>query len=500
MAIFDWSLQTVQRSAGDSAVAMAAYRSGNCLRDHRTGVEHDFTHRRNIYAEIVMPEDVTAPALDNPNSRSELRSRLWNAAEGAEGRKNSVTAREILVALPHELPRDRRLALARAYAGHIARRFGVVVDIAVHPPSRAGDRRNWHCHMLFTTRRVGSGFAFGPKTRELDAAATGGPIIKHLREKWADFVNLMLMDVGSSAAIDHRSLADRGITRAPDRHIGPQATNLARKLRSKAARLVKEAADLERDALTVLWPRPALAEVLGEAVGWEDAWVAHARVAEQAAREASARAEAAEKLELPASSEKAAARPEQASFPTLHISIIEEGDITPIVHRVRPMAANAAPAAHVPDLPVVRPVTAAPVALPDEVGPDPFPTCRPVPEFRSRPAGLRVDIVDEGDIPDDILAAAVRAAAEAKAERERGASREDGPLARKPAPSPVIPSDIVPSVGQVGRDPNGSGRVARGLPPGPEASKAPGSGKAAGKRRVTPSAKPRNTRGGRDGR
>ena len=419
VAIFDWSLQTVQRSAGGSAVAMAAYRSGNCLRDHRTGVEHDFTRRRDIHAEIVMPEDVTAPALDNPNSRSELRSRLWNAAEAAEGRKNSVTAREILVALPHELPRDQQLTLARAYAGHIARRFGVVVDVAVHPPSRTGDRRNWHCHMLFTTRRVGSGFAFGPKTRELDAASTGGPIIKHLREKWADFVNLMLMDLGSSAAIDHRSLADRGIMRAPDRHIGPQRTNLARKLRGKAARLVKEAADLEQEALTVLWPRPALAEIIGEPVEWERTWVAHARVVEQAAREAAARAKALEESKPLAPPAKTAAQTKSTRPVIFDIDIIDEGEVAPIIHRDRPRASNAASPARVVDPPVVRPVLPISSVVANDVGSGTAPASLSTSNSLPRPAKLTVTVMDEGDLDGDRLAAAIRTAAMKPVQEER---------------------------------------------------------------------------------
>jgi len=93
---------------------------------------------------------------------------------------------------------------------------------------------------------------FGKKTRELDAAATGGPIVKDLREKWADFANLVLLDAGLNIAIDHRSLADRGIDRAPSRHIGPEATNRARGLRAMAARLETEAEEIRAPAT---WPR-----------------------------------------------------------------------------------------------------------------------------------------------------------------------------------------------------------------------------------------------------
>ena len=258
MAIFDWSLQTIKRSAqrapSRSAVAAAAYRSGTYLRDLRTGSEHDFTKRRGIYSEIVLPPGVMLPDLVAPSSRSELQSRLWNSAEAAETRCNSVVAREIVLALPHELSREQQQRLTRTYAGFIAKSLGVAVDFAVHPPGRGGDHRNVHAHILFTTRRVADGFVFGSKTRELDAAATGGPIIKGLRERWADFANLMLLDAGLNVAIDHRSLADRGLDQVPRHHLGPQATNRARSLRAMAARLQAEATAIEREVLPHVWP------------------------------------------------------------------------------------------------------------------------------------------------------------------------------------------------------------------------------------------------------
>lgn len=47
MAIYHCSIKIIGRSRGRSAVAAAAYRSGERLRDEETGLLHDFT--RKVY-------------------------------------------------------------------------------------------------------------------------------------------------------------------------------------------------------------------------------------------------------------------------------------------------------------------------------------------------------------------------------------------------------------------------------------------------------------------
>ncbi|MGI3903088.1 MAG: MobA/MobL family protein [Janthinobacterium lividum] len=285
MAIFDWDLKTIKRSAARapsrSAVAAAAYRSGSYLRDMRTGMEHDYTQRRGLYSEIVLPPGVAPPAIAPTSSRSALRSQLWNNAEAAETRRNSVVAREIILALPHELSKEDHRRLTRAYTRYLAERFGVAAEFSIHPPSRTGDHRNDHVHILFTTRRVSDGFVFGAKTRELDAAATGGPIVKDLRRDWAAFANHVLLMADLEIRIDPRSLADRGIERAPGHHVGPQATHRARALRGMAARLQTEADDLEREAMPHVWPSIPADVITMQPERAPDVWMEWAALYEQ---------------------------------------------------------------------------------------------------------------------------------------------------------------------------------------------------------------------------
>ena len=148
MAIYHMSMKPVSRSSGRSAVASAAYRAAERLVNERDGLVHDFTRRDGVeHTEILLPAGVEA-------KWAEERSALWNAAERAEKRSDARVAREIEVALPHELTPEQRLALTREYAQGLADRYGVAVDFAIHTPLAASDIMNHHAHIMMTTRKV----------------------------------------------------------------------------------------------------------------------------------------------------------------------------------------------------------------------------------------------------------------------------------------------------------------------------------------------------------
>jgi hypothetical protein len=191
-------VSTISRAAGRSAVAAAAYRAGTMLVDARTGIEHDYRRKRGVVETFIAAPDGCDWITD--------RKTLWDAAEAAESRKNSVVAREWLVALPDALDAPQRASLARALAVELVTRFGVAVDVAVHAPSKQGDQRNHHAHLLTTTRTAGPE-GLGDKTRILDAAKTGGPEIEAMRAWWAGTVNDALAAAQSAARIDHRRKA-----------------------------------------------------------------------------------------------------------------------------------------------------------------------------------------------------------------------------------------------------------------------------------------------------
>lgn len=222
MAIYHLSVKAISRANGRSATAAAAYRAATRVEDERTGLVHDYSRKAGVlHREIVAPEDAPEWAQD--------RARLWNAAELAETRKNSTVAREIEVALPTEIPPRQQRELACALAQEIVARHHCAVDVAIHAPSRRGDERNHHAHLLMTTRRL-TATGFTEKTRELDDLKSGEVV--RWRERWALLVNDHLTRHGRSERIDHRSLEAQGVDRDPTWHKGPAVTAIERRAES----------------------------------------------------------------------------------------------------------------------------------------------------------------------------------------------------------------------------------------------------------------------------
>ena len=232
LAIYYASTTPLSRRSGRSAVAAAAYRAGCRLVDARTGREHDYSRKRGV----------ESSALILPDGESTDRELLWSAAERAEARKDARTAREWVLALPSELGASERVELAHAFALELARRYGVAVDVAIHAPHRHGDDRNFHAHLLCTTRRVerdpALGIVLGAKVaielgdkdrKRAGIAGRSAHDIEQLRASWAALANGALERAGRSERIDHRSLEEQGIDREPTIHLGPVATQMERR-------------------------------------------------------------------------------------------------------------------------------------------------------------------------------------------------------------------------------------------------------------------------------
>lgn len=228
------SVKPVSRSAGRSVVAAAAYRLGERLQDERYQTVHDYTRRRGVECTFTVAP-VDAPAWSHDAQA------LWNAAERAETRKNSTLAREVELALPSLLEPSDRQRIAEQFAAALVDRYNVAVSVAIHQPSRHGDDRNHHAHILFTTREM-TPEGLGKKTRILDDRKSGPQEVKKLRELAADIINEHLAAANADIRVDHRSFKERGIEREPNTHLGPAATEMERRGEQS------ERGDLNRDA------------------------------------------------------------------------------------------------------------------------------------------------------------------------------------------------------------------------------------------------------------
>lgn len=164
MAIFHCQVKVIGRSAGKSAVAAAAYRSGEELTNEYDGITHDYNDKNWIsYKEIMLPEGAPEEYAD--------RETLWNAVEKAESASDARLARELEIALPVELSRQEQIELLHRYSERFLVSEGMCADIAIHNPPVTDDRhrpidvsgkvthnqkemifRNPHAHILVTVR------------------------------------------------------------------------------------------------------------------------------------------------------------------------------------------------------------------------------------------------------------------------------------------------------------------------------------------------------------
>jgi len=194
MAIYHLRASVISRSAGRSATAAAAYRSGTEIEDRRTGLSFDYAAKGGVeHTEILAPDHAPDWVSD--------RSELWNRVEEAETRKNSQVAREVRVALPDELSHDERVELVRGFSRSAFVERGMVADIAIHAPGKDGDERNHHAHIMVTTREIDAE-GFTTKNREWN----GKDVLEDWRSSWAEASNEALERSGQDERIDHRTL------------------------------------------------------------------------------------------------------------------------------------------------------------------------------------------------------------------------------------------------------------------------------------------------------
>jgi hypothetical protein len=234
VASYHFSAQVIKRSANRSAVAAAAYRSGERLQDERSQCVHDYTKKRGVtYAEIMLPEGADPRLAD--------RQYLWNEVERVEKRRDAQLARDVNIALPHELSEDERKALLQGFVREQFVDKGMIADVAIHAPVKEnGDHeKNHHAHIMLTLRQADKDGLYQTKTRAWNSKAQ----MQSWRKAWADHQNAYLERGGHKDRVDHRTLKEQreealqrgdeakalALDREPEIHVGAQARQIARK-------------------------------------------------------------------------------------------------------------------------------------------------------------------------------------------------------------------------------------------------------------------------------
>lgn len=234
MAIYHFSVKTISRSDGRSAVAAAAYRSGSKLVCEKTGDVKDYTRKSGVeHSQIFAPDFADSTLLD--------RNTLWNTVEKAERRKDAVVAREFEIAFPHELSKEQRQEMLAEICNRLVKKHGVIVDAAIHTPhqSKDGDNKNYHAHILFSPRSIDPDFGFFAKKKYRDFnKECSSETVNFWREEFAEITNQYLEKAGVESRVDHRSYVEQGNGLTPTLHEGPAVTEMRRKgIDSEVAKL-----------------------------------------------------------------------------------------------------------------------------------------------------------------------------------------------------------------------------------------------------------------------
>lgn len=242
MAIVHIATKAISRKAGQSAVASAAYRAGVILKDERYDKSHDYSKKSGVMsADIILPTALKAKGL------MVSREEIWNKAEHVEGRTDSRVAREWLINLPHELDEAKRKLLAHEFTQALADKYNIIADCAIHSPSkkevaRGADPRNYHAHILVTTREAKMGadgqlffdkelkiaFEWSNDKRKAKGFQSSIKEIKDIRQLWVDMANKALVGL-DVMELDARSFKAQGVDRLPTVKMGVDATNMERK-------------------------------------------------------------------------------------------------------------------------------------------------------------------------------------------------------------------------------------------------------------------------------
>lgn len=239
MAIYHCSIKIGSRGNGQSAVAAAAYRSGDKLIDNETGIVSDYTRKGGVeYSEISLCKN--APIEYNN------RANLWNAVHEIEKTKNAQLWREFEVALPQELSREEQIETIREFVKGLNQQ-GMCADWSLHDK---GDG-NPHAHIMATMRSIEPNGKWAAKSRKVyDLDENGEKIFQKIdktgrkqykshkedynnwnekerveewRSKWAECCNKYL---AAYEKIDYRSYERQGKKKTPTIHEGYKARKI----------------------------------------------------------------------------------------------------------------------------------------------------------------------------------------------------------------------------------------------------------------------------------
>ena len=236
-----FKISIVKRSQGQSAVAGAAYQSGERLFSEYDQKTKFYNKKKElVHAEIMLPTHAPPGYAD--------RATLWNSVEAVENQWNSQLARRIVLALPREVPKDQYLPMLKEFCNEQFVSKGMVADFAIHDK---GDG-NPHAHILLTIRAMDEHGKWLPKARKVYDLDENGERIQlpsgnwkcHKentvdwndqkyaevwRHGWETITNRYLEAAGRPERVDLRSFERQGVQQIPTVHLGPTAHQMEKR-------------------------------------------------------------------------------------------------------------------------------------------------------------------------------------------------------------------------------------------------------------------------------
>lgn len=241
---FHFSVNIISRGKGKSAVASAAYISGEKIKNEWDGVTHDYTKKQGVISkEIFLPDHAPEEYKD--------RKTLWNSVELFEKNSNAQLARNFIISLPKELSIEENKKMIEEYIQNNFVKEGMIVDLAIHDESRDGNQ-NIHAHIMTIVRPINEDGTWGqkskkeyildekgekvlnkngkPKTRKVELTSWNDKgNVEKWREKFSNLCNKYLERAGAEKRVDHRSFKRQGIKQIPTIHLGASASAMERK-------------------------------------------------------------------------------------------------------------------------------------------------------------------------------------------------------------------------------------------------------------------------------
>lgn len=241
---FHFSVNIISRGKGKSAVASAAYISGEKIKNEWDGVTHDYTKKQGVISkEIFLPDHAPEEYKD--------RKTLWNSVELFEKNSNAQLARNFIISLPKELSIEENKKMIEEYIQTNFVKEGMIVDLAIHDESREGNQ-NIHAHIMTIVRPINEDGTWGqkskkeyildekgekilnkngkPKTRKVELTSWNDKgNVEKWRENFSNLCNEYLAKNDIEKRVDHRSFKRQGIKQIPTIHLGASASAMERK-------------------------------------------------------------------------------------------------------------------------------------------------------------------------------------------------------------------------------------------------------------------------------